>query len=97
MSQSQINFDQFNGLSELPFGAFSNYTSLVSLNFSEYPNLEIVSSHCFNSAWSLRELNLGPYIKKIKVKSFFECTSLQRLDLSNCTSLEHIGICAFEK
>ena len=38
MSQSQINFDQFNGLSELPFGAFSNYTSLVSLNFSEYPN-----------------------------------------------------------
>ena len=96
MSLPQINLDHLHGLSVLPFGAFSKNTSLVSLNFSEHPNLEIVSTNCFYQAWSLRELNLGPYIEKIDKKAFFECTSLQRLDLSNCTSLKNIGINAFE-
>jgi hypothetical protein len=67
----------------------------VNLDLSDYVEFKKISYDCFTKAWSLQELNLGPYIKEISSGSFSECTSLVRLDLSNCENLDVISFDTF--
>jgi len=104
-SSSSAHLMNFDILDLLPQNAkittsssFSRYlTNLVSLDFSR-PRFQLLSTigfDCFRYAWSLKNLNLGPYLKEIRSGSFFECTSLTRLDLSDCTELEVISFDTF--
>jgi len=67
----------------------------VKLDLSE--NLEHISFDIFKNAWSLREIIFpqNSKIKSIKSGAFYNCTSLTRLDLSNCLQLEQISFDTF--
>ena len=104
-TSSSVHLMNFDILDLLPQNAkittsssFGRYlTNLVSLDFSRsrFQLLSIIGFDCFRYTWSLKNLNLGPYIKEIRSGSFFECTSLTRLDLSDCAELEIISFDTF--
>jgi hypothetical protein len=59
--------------------------------------LKISEIHCdlFQNSWALQEITFPPNIRKIGTRNFTNCTSLVRLDLSNCDKLEEIGYDTF--
>jgi hypothetical protein len=78
------------GLSEITNGSFKGLP-VYELDLSGLPDLEIISLDCFKDLFQLRELHLSPRLKEIQSGSFTGCTSLTRLDLSNCAELRTFG------
>jgi hypothetical protein len=57
--------------------------------------MSMIESDLFKNFWALQEISFPPNIRKIGTRSCKNCTSLFRLDLSNCEQLEEIGFDTF--
>jgi hypothetical protein len=81
---------KLHGVSRLPNGSFQA-EPVYDLNLSGLPDLKIIGRNCFTNLFQLQRLRFSPEIEMILSDSFTGCTSLTRLDLSNCAKLSIFG------
>ena len=74
-------------------GAFRN-NGIATLVFPETCGLTEIAPSAFSRCFNLKELTVPAYIKTIGVGAFFECTSLEKLILSE--GVETVGNQAFQ-
>jgi hypothetical protein len=81
---------KLHGASKIPNGSFQG-EPVYDLNLSGLPDLKIIGRDCFKNLFQLQRLRFSPEIERIRSGSFTGCTSLTRLDLSNCAELSIFG------
>ena len=95
-----VNFDLTSNLNAqeikvFPSNSFENLTNLVTLNLSNFLQLEKIGYDTFKNSLSLQEIQFSSNLKEISSGSFQNCTSLVRLDFSRCEELELISFDTF--
>jgi hypothetical protein len=90
ISESLRDLIDLHGLSKITNGSFKGLL-VRELDLSGLPDLKIIGRDCFTNLFQLQRLRFSPEIEMILSDSFTCCTSLTKLDLSNCTELSIFG------
>ena len=75
--------------------AFSNCSSLTSIDLDNCTSLTSIGRHAFRDCSGLTSITLPSSLTSIEYMAFYGCSGLTSMDLSNCTSLTSIGNSAF--
>ncbi len=90
-----IDLSECNYLNQIYYGVFINCKNLTSVNLSNCNNLTQLPESAFENCKNLTSIILPNNITGIGW-NVFEGTGLESIDLSNCNSLEVIGICGWK-
>ena len=89
-----VNFESGSQCTTIDDYAFQNWTSLVSIDFSN-ANITNIKNYSFSNCLSLQEIVIPNTVTFIGDFSFINCPNLITIDMTNNTSLISIGSYTF--
>ena len=88
-----VDMSECEYLYQLPWGVFRGCTSLHTMKLPPY--LERIEGYGFDGDTNLRNIEFPSSLMYIDDNVFYNCTSLKRVDLSECENFATIGYNAF--